>query len=118
VDTALRDRDPVQGAVELAVAAAVEAVALVFAGARVEWRNAGVAGELRVGAEAIDRPDLAQQLGGAQGSAAGKLQQPRRDRGRTCVERAVKVCDRAAQAAAAAEQLARDPHLGRLLAPR
>ena len=31
VDAALGDRDPVQGAVELAVAAAVEAVALVFA---------------------------------------------------------------------------------------
>jgi hypothetical protein len=31
VDAALGDGDPVEGAVELAVAAAVEAVALVFA---------------------------------------------------------------------------------------
>jgi hypothetical protein len=44
----LGDRDAVQGAVELAVAAAVEAVALVFAGASVEWCDAGVTGQLRV----------------------------------------------------------------------
>jgi hypothetical protein len=48
VDAALCDGDPVQGAVELAVAAAVEAVALVFAGAGVEWCDAGVTGQLRV----------------------------------------------------------------------
>jgi len=44
VDAALGDGDAVQGAVELAVAAAVEAVALVFAGAGVEGSDAGVAG--------------------------------------------------------------------------
>jgi hypothetical protein len=48
VDAALGDRDPVQGAVELAVAAAVESVALSFAAAGVEGCDAGVAGELRV----------------------------------------------------------------------
>jgi hypothetical protein len=36
VDARLRDRDPVQGAVELAVAAAVEPVASMFAGADFE----------------------------------------------------------------------------------
>ena len=46
VDAALGDGDAVEGAVELAVAAAVEAVALVFAGAGVEGCDAGVAGEV------------------------------------------------------------------------
>jgi hypothetical protein len=46
VDTALGDRDPVEGAVELAVAAAVEPVALVLAGVGVERLDASVAGEL------------------------------------------------------------------------
>jgi hypothetical protein len=50
----------------LSVAAAVEAVALVFAGAGVEWCDAGVAGELGVCAEAVDRADLAEQLRGAE----------------------------------------------------
>ena len=61
VDAALGDRDAVEGAVELAVAAAVEAVALVFARAGVQGCDAGVAGELCVGAEAVDRADLAEQ---------------------------------------------------------
>ena len=81
VDAALGDGDAVEGAVELAVAAAVEAVALVFAGAGVEGCDAGVAGELRVGWEAVDRADLAEQFGGAQGTATGKLKQPGRQRG-------------------------------------
>ena len=76
VHAALGDGDAVQGAVELAVAAAVETVALVFAGAGVEWCDAGVAGELRIRGEAVDRADLAEQFGGAQGSAAGELEQP------------------------------------------
>jgi hypothetical protein len=42
-------------AVELAVAAAVEPVALLFAGARVERGNVGVAGELCIASEAVDR---------------------------------------------------------------
>jgi hypothetical protein len=76
----LGDGDAVQGAVELAVAAAVEAVALVFAGAGVEGCDAGVAGELGVASEAVDRADLAEQLGCAQRAAAGELEQPRRER--------------------------------------
>ena len=46
MDAALGDCDAVQGAVELTVAAAIEAVALVFAGAGVEGCDAGVAGEV------------------------------------------------------------------------
>src|SRR6266542_5359187 len=65
VDASLRDRDPVQGAVELAVAAAVEPVASVLARAGFERGDAGVAGELRIGVEALDWSDLVEQLGGA-----------------------------------------------------
>jgi hypothetical protein len=74
VDAALRDRDPVQGAVELAVAAAVEPVPSVLAGAGLERGDAGVAGKLRIGVEALDWSDLAEQLGGADGAAAGQSQ--------------------------------------------
>jgi predicted nucleotidyltransferase len=70
VHASLRDRDPMERAVELTVAAAIEAVALVLAGAGVEWCDAGVSGELRVGAEALDRADLTEQLRGAERSAA------------------------------------------------
>jgi hypothetical protein len=80
VDATLRDGDAVERGVELAVAAAVESVALVFAGAGVERCDAGVSGELRVGAEAVDRADLAEQLRGADWAAAGQLQQPRCER--------------------------------------
>ena len=67
VDAGLGDRDPVEGAVELAVAAAIEAVAAVGAAAGFEWSlDAGVAGELGVCLEVFDRADLAEQFGGAQ----------------------------------------------------
>ncbi len=74
------DREAVEGGVDLAVSAAVEAVALVFAAARVEGCNAGVAGELGVGAEAIDGADFAEQLGRCECGTAGQLEQARRDR--------------------------------------
>ncbi len=70
VDASLRSGDPVERAVELSVAAPVEAVALVFAGAGVERCDAGMAGELGVCVEAVDRADLAEQLRGAERSAA------------------------------------------------
>jgi hypothetical protein len=118
VDASLGDGDAVEGAVELAVAAAVEAVALVFAGAGVEGCDAGVAGELGVGWEAVDRADLAEQLRRAQGTATRKLQQPGRQRGRACVELAVELADRAGQCPAAADEVAGDPHLCGLFASR
>jgi hypothetical protein len=55
----------------LAVAAAVEAVAAVLAAACFERRDAGVAGKLGVGVEALDRSDLSEQLGGADSATAG-----------------------------------------------
>jgi hypothetical protein len=75
VDARLRDRDAVQGAVELAVAAAVEPMAAGAARACFERCDATVTGELRVGLEAVDRADLAEQLRGGERTAAGKLQQ-------------------------------------------
>jgi hypothetical protein len=54
----LRDCDPVERAVELAVPAAVEPVALDAASARFERCDAAVPGELGVGLESVDRPDL------------------------------------------------------------
>jgi hypothetical protein len=105
VDAALGDRDPVQRAVELAVAAAVEAVALVFAGARIQRCDAGVAGELRVGCEAVDRSDLAEQLGGTERSATGQLKQPGCERLGACLQLAVELADRVRQRAAAARPL-------------
>ena len=89
----------------------------MFAGAGVEWCDAGVAGELGVCVEAFDRADLAEQLGGAEGAAAGQLRAaPARFRWCACCSsrsssRIVRV-----RRAAAAEQLACDPHLHRLLA--
>ena len=89
--------DAVQGAVELTVAATVEAVALVFAGAGVEGCDAGVAGELRVGCEAVDRADLAEQLGCAQRSAAGELEQRRCERERARMQFPVELATSQAQ---------------------
>ena len=79
MDAPLGDRDAVQGAVELAVAAAVEAVALVFARAGVERCDAGVAGQLGVRSEAVDGADLAEQLGRRERGTIGELEQPRRE---------------------------------------
>jgi hypothetical protein len=93
VDASLRDRDPVQGAVQLAVAAAIEPVALVLARAGVERCDAGVAGKLGIGAEAGDRSDFAEQLGGGQAAAAGQFEQPRRGRRGLRFEFAVELCD-------------------------
>jgi hypothetical protein len=77
VDTGLRERDDVQGAVELAVAGAVEAVAALFARGGVQRRGAGIDGQLRVGLEALDVADFGEQAGGRNEAAAGDLQQRR-----------------------------------------
>ena len=116
VDAGLGDRDLVQGPVELAVAAAVESVASVFAAACFEWCDAGVAGELGVGGEAVDRADLAEQFRGRDGAAAGQRPQTRRHRCCSGREVAFGLSDRAGQRPAAADELPRDRRLDRLLA--
>ena len=115
MDARLRDRDPVQGTVELTVAAAVEPVAAVLAGARLERCDAGVASKLRVGVEAFDRSDLAEQLRGAERATAGQREECRGGLVDPRLQLAVEAQDRAGQAAAAADELARDPYLRRLL---
>ena len=60
----LGEREHVDRVVELAVAAAVEAVAVGASGADGDWGAAGGAGELRVGVKAVDPGDLADQLRG------------------------------------------------------
>ena len=65
------DRDAMDGGVDLSVAAAVESVAVGLAGADRDRREAGRAGELGVGVEALRAGDLADELGGGQRSDAG-----------------------------------------------
>ena len=75
------DGDAVDGGVDLAVAAAVEAVAVGLAGADGDRRQAGGAGELGVGGEAAGAGDLADELGRGQRPEAGLGEQLRRDLG-------------------------------------
>jgi hypothetical protein len=77
-----------------------------------------MAGELGVCAEAVDRADLAEQLRGAERSAARQREQPRRDRGCAFLQLALEFGDRPVEAAAGHDQLPRDPHLRGLFAPR
>lgn len=65
------DGDDVQRAVELAVAAPIEAVALLLARAGVKWADAGEAGEMPVGLEPGDVADVAEDASGGQNTAAG-----------------------------------------------
>jgi len=106
MDARLRDRDSIEGRVELAVAAAVEAVALDAAGAGLEWCDATMSGELGVALEAADRADLGEQLGGGERTAAGQLEQCRRSLGGPLLELTVELADRARERAAARDQLA------------
>ena len=69
------------GGVDLAVAAAVEAVAVGLAGADRDRGDAGGAGELGVGGEAAGAGDLADELGRGQRPEAGLGEQLRRDLG-------------------------------------
>src|SRR3954466_10006910 len=64
------ERDAVDGGVDLPVAAAVEAVAGGFARADGDRGEAGGAGELGFGGEALDTGDFADELGRRQGPEA------------------------------------------------
>src|SRR5439155_21571314 len=78
VAVALCERDPVDGGVELAVAAAAEAVA--EAAGRVDGQRCGavVAGVGVAGAEALDAGGVADALCWREGAASGGRQQRRR----------------------------------------
>ena len=107
--------ESVQRAVELAVAAAVEAVPLRLSGGGGDRGRAGGAGELGVGGEAAGVGDLADQLGRGQRAAAAFGPQPRREGGGERGELALEVVDRAGQLADAAQFVARDPDADALL---
>src|SRR3954470_21565267 len=65
------DGDAVDGGVDLAVAAAVEAMAVGLAGADRDRCDAGGAGKFGVGGESLGAGDLADELGRGQRSEAG-----------------------------------------------
>jgi hypothetical protein len=74
VDAGLHDRDPVEGGVELAVAAAVEAVvAGGLAGAAGDRGDAAEAGEGGAAAEAADIGGVGDQRDGDGGAGAGEV---------------------------------------------
>jgi hypothetical protein len=75
VVAALRDRDPVQGAVELAVAGAVEPVTLAVAARGRQRCGAGVHRQASIICKALAAGDLADQLRGREDAAAGQLEQ-------------------------------------------
>jgi hypothetical protein len=75
------DGDAVDGRVDLAVAAAVEAVAVGLAGADGDRGDAGGAGELGVAGEPARAGDLADEFGRGQRPEAGLAEQVRRDLG-------------------------------------
>ena len=116
VEAAFRDGEAVQGAVELAVAASVEAVALGVARGRFDRRGPGDACELGVGREAADPGDLADEFGGCEDAAAGLGEQSGRDRSEEGGELALELVDSACELADAAQLVSGDPHASRLLA--
>jgi hypothetical protein len=75
VNASLGQGDPVEGRVQLAVAVAVEAVALGSARGGRDRRAAGEVRELGIVGEAIGAGDLADQLAGGERSDAGDLEQ-------------------------------------------
>src|SRR3954451_10538175 len=118
IETALADGEAVQRAVELAVAAAVEAVAVgAPGGGRDRCRGSGPR-ELGVGGEAADAGDLADQLGGGQRAAAAFGQQLRREFGDEAREFSLERVDGTGELADAAQLVTRDPHLRDLFGAR
>jgi hypothetical protein len=110
----LGDRDPVDGGVELTVAAAVGPVPLGAARARLERCDAAVAGELRVAAEAVDRSDLGEQLGSGDGGAARQIEERRCDLRGSLLELLVEFGVDAVELTDRRDELAGEPLLGRL----
>jgi hypothetical protein len=108
----------VQGEVELAVAAAVQAVAVAAPRAGGDRGDAADAGELRVGAEAFGPGGLGDQLGGRQWPAAGLGQQRGGLGGDEVGELAPKRCDLAGALADRADQASADANAGGLLGAR
>src|SRR3954451_23727756 len=112
------DGDAVDGGVDLAVAAAVEAVAVGLARADRDRRQTGGAREFGVGGEAAGAGDLADELGGGQWPEAGLGEQLRRDLGDQAGDLGLECLDRLRELADAAQFVAGDAHAHRLLGAR
>src|SRR6185437_6602677 len=110
------DREAVQREVELAVAAAVEAVTVLASGGGGDGCNAGSSGELRVAFEAVGAGDFGEQLGGCQWAAAGHGHQLRTKLADEQTDLLLELADTARQAADLAHQVAGDPYPRRLRA--
>src|SRR5215472_14835979 len=104
----LREGDPVQGGVDLAVATSVEPIALV---ARPDWDRCGavVHREGGAGAEATNAGRLADELGGGDHAATLQGQQSRCQGGRSDLDLGVQLLDLGSEAPAASDELARQP---------
>jgi hypothetical protein len=77
-----------------------------------------VTGELRLALEAIDRPDLGEQLRGRYGCASGQLEQRWRKLGCALLELLVELGDRAVERTAVRHQFTGEPHFQLLLLSR
>ena len=105
----LGEREHVEGVVELAVAAGIEAVAVGASGGDRDRRASGEPRELRVAGEAVNPGDLADQLGGDQHPDPSFGQQLGRDLSDEPGELLVELGDRAGQLPDPADHVARDP---------
>jgi hypothetical protein len=113
-----RERDAVDGRIELAVAAAVEAVAVGLARTDRDRGHAGRARELGSGGETLDAGDLAEQLGGGQRAEAWFVEQVRRDVRDEVGDFRFELVEADGQLAQPAQLVASDPDAGGLLGAR
>ena len=107
----LRDRDAVQGGVQLAVAATVQAVAIGAAARDRHGGDAGVHGEARLAGEAQGACGLANEAGGGETTAAGQGEQLGGELGGELRDLALQGVDLHREAAAAACEVEGDAHL-------
>ena len=110
VPASARDRDDVQRAVEASVAAAVQAVALVFARGRGDRCDAGHPREVRVGGEPLGAGGLPDQDRGGDRAAAELGEQLRPVGGDEGVQLALELAGLAGELADLSHLLFRDPH--------
>jgi hypothetical protein len=108
VTTDLADGEHVDGVVELAVAAAVAAVAVCASGGHRNRSASGDARELRIAGEAVNSGDLADQLGGDDHADPALCQQLRCDPLDECGELVMKFVDRPGKVADPPDLIARD----------
>jgi hypothetical protein len=119
---ALGDGDPVQRGVELAIAAAVEALTVAASGGRGDRSGPALAGEVLVGREALGAGGATDDRGGRDHAAAFQRKQAGPLVSDQALELALERLDGAGEFPDATQFIARDPHarglLQRAQAPR